>query len=316
MEIKSYQLNDEHAIVELFRSAFGKEMSLEYWNWRFANNPFSKKMFIELMWDNDLLVGHYAISPVEMLIKNQKTNTALSMTTMTHPEYGGKGIFSQLAESLYKKLSKEDFKFVWGFPNNNSHYGFKKNLGWEDIAIQGMMSLNVSKILNIINQNTEGVQIKSISEVNDEFIFSLNISEKLIKINKTRAYIQWRYFDNPTTEYKIITTDKNRGIVIYKKIPSFSHLNKYEIDIMDIFYDNDMEVLINLLSFIYNSEEDLEQFNIWDSLFSENQINLEKIGFRVSPPITYLGYKNLDYQNYEIANYRNWDMSLSYSDVF
>jgi predicted N-acetyltransferase YhbS len=316
MEIRSYQPGDEKAILELFHLAFGKEMSVEYWNWRFANNPFSNEFFIDLMWDGDKLVGHYAVSPIDTMINGETEKTALSMTTMTHPEYGGRGIFSQLAESLYGKLSENNYKMVWGFPNNNSHYGFNKNLSWNDIALQGMMSLNTKSLSRIINTEAKGKFINKGEEIENSLISQLNSSAKYVKINKTKEYLQWRYFDNPTADYKMMISDDHRGIIIYKVIPSFSDSTKFEIDIMDIAFDNEMSVLVNLLSSVYNSEQEILQFNLWDSLFSANQIILEKIGFRICPPVTYRGYRALNSPDPEIADYRNWDISFSYSDVF
>lgn len=316
MVIRSYQSGDEKAILKLFHLAFGKEMSVEYWNWRFANNPFSNESFIDLMWDGDKLVGHYAVSPVDMIINGKTEKTALSMTTMTHPEYGGRGIFSQLAESLYGKLSENNFKMVWGFPNNNSHYGFNKNLSWSDIAIQGMMSLNIKSLSRIINAEAKGKSVSKTEEIDSSLMSQLNSSTKYVKVNKTKEYLQWRYFDNPTADYKMIISDDNRGIIIYKVISSFSDSTKSEIDIMDMTFENDPSVLINLLSSVYNSEQHILQFNLWDSLFSANQIILEKTGFRLCPPITYLGYRALSSPDQEIADYRNWDINFSYSDVF
>ncbi len=316
METRSYQAGDEIAILELFRIVFGKEMSSKYWNWRFVNNPFSNELFIELMWDGDKLVGHYAVSPVEMMINGNTEKTALSMTTMTHPEYGGRGIFSQLAESLYGKLSKSNYRMVWGFPNNNSHYGFNKNLLWSDIAVQGMMTLSAKSFLRFMNTDAVGISIRKMEEIESKLLFQLNSSAKNIKINKTKEYIQWRYFDNPTAIYKMVRSQDSRGIIIYKVIPSFTDRNQSEIDIMDVAFDNEISVLASLLASVYNTEESVIQFNLWDSLFSVNQIIFEKIGFRLSAPLTYLGYRALSSPDRNLGEYRNWDMSFSYSDIF
>ena len=56
------------------------------------------------MFEEDKLIGHYAASPIELIIDGEKIKTALSMTTMTDPEFGGKGIFSKLASSLYREM--------------------------------------------------------------------------------------------------------------------------------------------------------------------------------------------------------------------
>ena len=127
MEIRGYQAGDEEKIYELFKMAFKKEIVPDFWKWRFLDNPFHKEPFIDLMWDGDTLAGHYAVSPIGMKVNGESVLTALSMTTMTNPNYGGQGIFPKLADSIYKKLTDVNVQYVWGFPNMNSHYSFIKN---------------------------------------------------------------------------------------------------------------------------------------------------------------------------------------------
>lgn len=313
MEIRRYQKGDETKILELFKLSFGKEMSKEYWEWRFSKNPFSDDYYIDLMWHDDKLVGHYAVSPIEMIVDGNAMATSLSMTTMTHPNYGGKGIFSQLAESLYKRLSQKGFYMVWGFPNNNSHYAFKKNLHWKDIALQGMMSLNTSFFTKSFTPN---IAFENIHEFTESETLLLNQTSQKISINKTADYLNWRYFKNPTAEYRVLKLKDKDAIVVYKVIESFSAKNKKEIDIMDITYNDDQKTLNELLSVLMTNENDILKINLWDSLFSEHQTTLEKSGFRVGAPVTYLGSRNLQGQTLGEDDYKNWDISFSYSDVF
>lgn len=311
MEIKSYKKGDEIHIIDLFEKSFGKKMTLDFWKWRFLDNPFSKNIFIDLMWDNEILIGHYAVSPVEMEVNGIKVSCALSMTTMTHPDYAGKGIFSKLAESLYNRLYSSGYTMVWGFPNNNSHYGFNKNLKWSDIALQGMMSLTTERL--VVNE------IKSIFENVTKFDLDIakifQSSNKTVKINKNVSYLNWRYSVSPLSNYVTLIDRVNNVGIIYKKIISFSNSAKFEIDIMEINFNENLKILNDLLLTILSTEKDVIQFNIWDSLFSGNQILLEKIGFRIGGPVTYLGAKS--FSNCElICDYKNWDISMGYSDVF
>lgn len=309
MEIKAYQKGDENKILELFEICFKKEMSPSYWRWRFNLNPFTENKYIELMWDEDVLVGHYAVSPVELLINEERIFSALSMTTMTHPEYAGKGIFSKLAESLYQKLAQNQFALVWGFPNNNSHYGFNKNLNWKDLAVQCSMTLSSALL-----KKSENKTINVFSNFDQlEAFFSKSI--KKVKIHKTKEYLNWRYIENPSADYKVaLNSDESAGLV-YKKINSFKEKDKFEIDIMELFHNDSIEGLIGLLNAVLKTESDVVQFNIWDSLFSDNQILLEKIGFRLGNHTTYMGYRELQPKGF-IDNYKNWEISFGNSDVF
>lgn len=312
MEIKQYKAGDEVKILELFKLAFNKEMTPEYWKWRFQDNPFTKDIMIHLMWDGDKMVGHYAICPIEMIIDGEVCMTAFSMTTMTHPEYNGRGIFTQLSSSLYDELKNvHKYKMVWGFPNNNSHYAFIKNLKWNNVATIPMLSINKAKL-----KPSSGVKYSKVDNFNKVLALKLNNSTKKIKINNTADYLNWRYNSNPFADYKTLTV--NEGIIVYKLIASFSESGKNEIDIMDVVFNNDTELLNELLNAITEEEKgaDITQFNLWNSIFSDEYLLLKKFGFISQMPVTYLGFLNLDSESILPEHYQNWDINFGYSDVF
>jgi len=309
MEIRPYREGDEQQILKLFKLSFGKEMTIEYWNWRFANNPFSNDKQIHLMWEGDLLVGHYAVSPTEFCIENEKVMGALSMTTMTHPEFAGKGIFSALAESLYAQLRKSDYGFVWGFPNPNSHYGFIKNLAWKDLGILPMLSLHVSAL-----QSLNDVEYKLRTDFDDPMLLMLQ-DPSSIALNKTKSYLNWRYTDNPFAHYKIIYTASG-SIVVYKKIVSFQDSSKFEIDILEINFSSDVQQLIRLLNAILKEEHHIIKFNVWCSLYRKEYLQMDKAGFKMTLPLTYLGFRSFDSAFDVMEDLRRWNLSMGYSDVF
>ena len=310
MEIKSYREGDEKAILELFEICFGKSMSYDFWKWRFRENPFANKMYIDLMWDGPKLVGHYAVCPVEMIIDSKLEQTALSMTTMTHPEYGGMGIFTSLANSLYDKLKNDGFFMVWGFPNSNSHYGFCKNLNWIDIGTIPMMIARINNLKP--NENNDVVYLDSLDKL--EFIPFFNI-DKPIRLNSTTKYLKWRYFQNPADIYKVIVNQNKNSLLIYKLFSQDTLKKHIEIDIMELKI-NDINDLVEFINFILKNEgAETIKINLWDTVFSINYSILEKFGFRMEAPITYLGVRLFN-ESQKIADFRNWDLSFGYSDVF
>lgn len=315
MELRKYQPGDEKRILELFKLVFRQEMSEEYWNWRFLSNPFTKDKFIYLMWEGDELIGHYAVSPVEMNMKGELIKSALSMTTMTHPQYGGKGIFSKLAAALYEDLkNKYGYKLIWGFPNNNSHYGFIKNLGWQDVAIIPMFSMKLTE--SRINLG-ERVSYKLMQNFEEEITKQLNNSENKFSINKTREYLQWRYVQNPDVDYKILQLSSSKTIVVYKSIESLDEKGKYEIDILEILIENKIDNLTGLINAILINENknQIIKFNIWKSLFSEERLLFEKLGFKNTLPLTYLSFLKLN-NIAEVEKFQTWEIGMGYSDVF
>jgi hypothetical protein len=131
--IRGYAPGDEAKIVALFERVFGKPMgateSPRHWDWEFGQNPVGPRS-IELVWDEDRLVGQYAVSPRRLWVEGRERLAALSLDTMTDPDYGRQGIFSASAAACYAAMAERGFDFVYGFPNANSVGGFERRLGW------------------------------------------------------------------------------------------------------------------------------------------------------------------------------------------
>ncbi|RUA34795.1 MAG: hypothetical protein DSY77_04065 [Bacteroidetes bacterium] len=242
MEIKKYKPSDEIEILKLISLAFGQNMSKEFWEWRYLNNPSLEKPLINLMWDKDKLVGHYAVSPVTLNVNNEKVLTALSMTTMTHPDYGGRGIFTDLAKNLYHDIySNDNVQAVWGFPNSNSHYGFLSKLDWKDIGIVHFLRLYIDDISKI-----EKVKYKVSYDFSAQHAAKIKENNKgEISVHKDANYLNWRYRDHPDNEYQIIelTNHDNLEFVVIKIIDSFDSPGAKEVDILEHGYDANPEVL-------------------------------------------------------------------------
>ncbi|NVB40989.1 GNAT family N-acetyltransferase [Pseudenhygromyxa sp. WMMC2535] len=135
--IRDYQAGDETEIVALFERVFKKPMAerdpAAHWRWEFAQNPVGPQV-IELVWaGGGRLVGQYAVSPRRLWVHGQPRLAALSLDTMTDPDYGRQGIFSSSASACYAAMVERGFDFVYGFPNANSVGGFARRLGWSVI---------------------------------------------------------------------------------------------------------------------------------------------------------------------------------------
>jgi GNAT superfamily N-acetyltransferase len=319
MEIRVFEPGDEQAILELFLVSFGKPLSKEFWNWRYRENPFSETTRAHLMWDSNKLVGHYAVCPVNMIIENTEVRTALSMTTMTHPEYTGKGIFKDLAESLYEELySQHHTQMVWGFPNLNSHYGFIKNLKWNDVATVPTLKLKKG---NFTSFKPEGYVIHESFADNHSKHLSAN-TNAIVKVNKTTGYLNWRYMLNPVHRYYIISPEKYpEQFAVIKCFQSFENPEMQEVDILELGVENNPDVLKELIGsillFTQRENLDLLSINTWLNLSDNRHVILEKNKFTLDSPTTILGNRLLNHQmSSSIQHFKNWGISMGDSDVY
>lgn len=312
LEIKEYKNGDEEKIIDIFEEIFKQKMSLQYWNWNYDNELFSEK-YINLMWDNKILAGHYAIIPVNMIINNKLVKTGLSMTTMTSLKYGKKGIFKTLAGDLYTKIYN-DVDLIWGFPNNNSIHGFLKYLDWKQIMD---IPLYICKVYKSNNSN---INIKSIVKFDEKFdsLFETIKNKYKIIVCRDSKYLNWRYEENPQNKYFYLVYERDDnylGYCIYKLYKDSN--GKEQCDIVDILAING-EVFTEILRYTLDKMADIkiEQANLWmnNSEFIECA---KKIGFNESDIKTHVACKiNCDNLAEDIYDYSNWYLTMGDSDVF
>lgn len=323
MEIKYYESGDEREILSLFSKAFKKSLPLSFWRWRFANSPFLKKPLISLMWEQETLAGHYAISGTELRVNGQTHSFSLSGTTMTCPGYEGKGIFPALASDVYNRAAQlYGVSGVMGFPNNKSHYSLVKKIGWKDINVIPGFSVDSSRLVS-----TQSFDVRKISRFeghHSEFITKtidgLGFS---VFVNRSETYLNWRYIDCPTNEYdcfELLSGDKLAGIVISKTFDSFVHTGTKEVDILEFVSSPDLDIVQSMLvaikDFYNNRNVDFQRINMWMSLVDPRHLLLEKLGFVIGVPLTYFCVKGFVSGIDAIYDYRNWYVSLGDSDIF
>lgn len=248
--IRKYLSGDEKLIIKLFHEVFkkymGKTESFKHWNWEYKENP-NKHLFILLAIDNDKIVGHYSVIPIKMKIKNEELIASLSLDTMTHENYRGRGIFPLLANKLYSDIGKLGVPFTYGFPNIYSINPIIKKCGWFEIAEVPIyfLPLNFSNLIKhyiksrifskyigdllnfIINllikkyqipSNFKILRIKQIDKKFDELWNSIK-SEIKIGVIRDNNYLNWRYFQKPEENYCIFAIFDNttlKGYIVLK----------------------------------------------------------------------------------------------------
>ena len=323
MKIADYKPGDEIEILKLFKTSFKKELSLNFWNWRFLNNPAGEVM-IKLMWDGNTLAGHYAVSPVELIINGEVQLSALSMTTMTHPEYGGRGIFTTLAESLYCDIKeKHNVSSVWGFPNSNSHYGFIKNLKWKDLNVIPTLSISLN---NFKEKRDERISVtKNFKEEHGITFHNTLLGENKLAVHRTKQYLNWRYSNNPVNNYTIFECHDqgNQYFAVTKcfALRSESGIEDVAIDLVEICFPADISLLYGLISEIVafyssNFNTPLSRINLWLPLSDPKFILFEKMGFFIHSPLTFMGARSLSPAGYPTEKSQKWQYSMGDSDIY
>lgn len=127
---KAELVTHETNIETLFSECFGDRLSLALWRWAYLDNPHGEP-YLSVCYDEDRLVGHYAMIPMPLSSSHGSLNAYLSMTTMVAASHRQHGLFVKLAQATYDRARADGVDFVMGFPNEMSTPGFRKRLSWD-----------------------------------------------------------------------------------------------------------------------------------------------------------------------------------------
>ncbi len=311
VQLRPYQPGDEAAILELFATSFGRPMSRAYWTWRFCDNPLGGP-WIELAWDGDRLAAHYAVSPAELVVGGARRKTALSMTTMTHPDYRGQDLFGRLADQLYGRLAAAGFTAVWGFPNRFSHRLFLRRLEWRDV---GEVTTLVLDLAASRARSRDGYRLARLDRAPD-WLDRLACHEgtDAIRLSRRAPLVAWRLFAAPGTDYRCYSLhkgDEERGFLAVKPYGADA------LDIVDLLAEDaaDLEAALALLA-AEAQQAGIRHLNCWVSLFHPWRGEMERLGFAPDAPVTMLGARWFEDSFSDPYDLRSWRLPMIASDVF
>ena len=181
----------------------------------------------------------YTVLPVFIKIKDQIFLSAQSIDTITVADHRGKGLFVKTAQKLYDTIAGEQYKLVYGFPNQNSSPGLFNKLGWTSFGEVPFMikplrlSYFVKKLSRTKKINGEpaesnhhfpspegvdvdnNIQIRRIYEYSSEYDkLWENVSKGIIVcVNRNSEYMNWRYIRKPDGNYYNYGIYENNALV-------------------------------------------------------------------------------------------------------
>lgn len=131
-QIKKISFEDNESLQQLtqlqnyvYKNKGKNYFNTEFFKFWYVDNPMGKVISFNAFY-GEQLVAHYACIPIKMKINSKVEVGLLDISTVTHPEHRGKGLFKTLAKTTYDYALKEGFKFVVGVANANSFPGYMK----------------------------------------------------------------------------------------------------------------------------------------------------------------------------------------------
>ena len=120
-----------HLLIELYQKVFGVSYSLSQIKQKYQPTYTGLNAQGHFAFYKDQAVAFHGAIPVQMRYKNQIELCAQYGDAMTLKAHTGNGLFTRLGELTDSLLKENGVRFVWGFPNQNSEYGYIHKLNWQ-----------------------------------------------------------------------------------------------------------------------------------------------------------------------------------------
>ena len=231
---------DKVPILELTRKIFGDtEISKpDFFDWQYLNNPEGEAIVITALDDEkNSVVGVESILPMNLMINQKIVKASLSCNSYVHPDYRNKGIFSKLISTVLEESVKKNILCIYGVANDNSFSSFMKKGSHEisnmpilfrPLRLSNYFSSPISTILNLFDNiwKVKKNANPNVSQFNTDFDESFETLAKkasqkipIIK-HRTKEFLNWRYRNHPTRQYKTFVLRENStlgGYIITRK---------------------------------------------------------------------------------------------------
>jgi len=255
--IRPYRPGDEKAILASWRLAFGKEMSLEEWRWKYIENPAGYRILICVA-EEGTVVCHYA-AQVRNIALGKSNILGLHLTdSFSHPRFrwaiGGKtGLFVKTGwiflNTFLEEIGMPGPSLSTPFPKAQFHYGFPGQrhflLGLKLMKYRphgpGILFLKSKQPKNfrLLSKNDLFFSLRE-EKLEDfsfweeiESIFYLSRNKETFAVKRNQEFLKWR-FSCPGKEYKIFYLKNflNKKIKAWIIFDAKNQKNK-EIKILD-----------------------------------------------------------------------------------
>ena len=207
--------NNLDALVHLYRIVFKNKVSHEFVAQKFDSKYLGPSHFGHIALFKGEPVAFHGAVPFRMRYGNDIQIAAQYGDAMTSSKHTGRGLFTDLGHRTDQQLEEAGIKFVWGFPNQNSEYGYVNKMDWQ--SRERMIGFKV-------NTTRHTVTTKLVHKVTKQFE-----SKMTVDLNKYR--IQSYLNGSVGTENKVVTTLRDRDFYEYK---SFG--GNFSVKIKEVFF--------------------------------------------------------------------------------
>lgn len=136
MDVVIRELDSENLVdlIPLYREVFGKKTDRAYLEAKYDTSYLGTPLFGHLAYDpGGRPVAFHGAVPFRLELDGLPFIGAQYGDAMTLREAAGQGLFTRLGRLTDERLLDFGIQFIYGFPNQNSEYGYLNKLDWQEV---------------------------------------------------------------------------------------------------------------------------------------------------------------------------------------
>jgi Acetyltransferase (GNAT) domain len=259
--VGEYREQDISGILHLFALSFQKEVSEEWFEWKYKGAPWSAKGYVAV--HEDRVVAFYGGIKMQFHHNEIQLWAYQLCDVMTHPRYRARlvsktPLIAMLGEMLYRE-NRMDFAF--GYPSLRHARLQSIRLGGEGYRLVRLYEKERLGRYSLFKRFhvEEGWEHTGLDNIAD---FHAHHNRDTLGMTKDTRYLKWRYRENPAKKYRLLIFSRVR---IIKGYIIFSIEDDW-CNILEIFYET-ADALKNLLrsleSYILKCSPRLKGIRAW-----------------------------------------------------
>jgi GNAT superfamily N-acetyltransferase len=272
-EIKRLDLNvtERNEFLQLMSTSFSRN-STEWLEWKYIKNPLINEkptVFGTIHKNSGKLIGIRPFLACNIAFRNKTFKAAQPGDTVVHPDYRGKGLFTEMNKVAIEQLGKEGYDLFFNFPNRNSQPGNLK-MGWRKVIVFDesfafnnfnkvvedrtsnffyklggkIMSIGISNLSRVIKKLGKKVSLfdskveVSIEETFDDSVEELWLSKEQsrFRVKRDSNYLNWRFRMRPDKVYRFWTIREKNDLLAYMITTTSNRWGSKEGQIVDFNY--------------------------------------------------------------------------------
>lgn len=198
--------SDRDGAVALLAAAHGSEAVRDAasWDWLYRGH-LDRYVVADA---GDRLAAQYALLPLRVHHRGEVIDASLSLDTATHPDFGGRGLMTDLGLRAYNRAGGE---LVLGFPNPKSSWILYNRLGWHELTPFPLLFKPLSAIIRALspiplpvwprvrrNRSGDAERFDRFDSWADD-IWEATAADLGTAVVRDSTYLNWRFADAPAT---------------------------------------------------------------------------------------------------------------------